>query len=209
MKHSYPAAAVTVTVIVCSVATVLDVGARKFRYRRRTWVAVTSAPFTFAASAVMANLVVVSAAVGVVVRRSSAPKSPSTGEVARQTAAHILRRDVDVEVNGKRFAVRVWVPETSSAHAATDTARSRPARAAAAASSATGGSGQVTVPMQGTIVKVLVAIGDAVEAGDAVCVLEAMKMENNITAERSGTVSDVKVAEGDTVGAGDVVVVIG
>ena len=40
------------------------------------------------------------------------------------------------------------------------------------------------------------------------CVLEAMKMENNITAERSGTVSEVKVAEGDTVGAGDVVVVI-
>ena len=39
--------------------------------------------------------------------------------------------------------------------------------------------------MQGTIVKVLVAVGDAVEAGDAVCVLEAMKMENNITAERS------------------------
>ncbi len=48
--------------------------------------------------------------------------------------------------------------------------------------------------MQGTIVKVLVAVGDAVEAGDTVCVLEAMKMENNITAERSGTVTDVKVA---------------
>ncbi len=67
----------------------------------------------------------------------------------------------------------------------------------------------MTVPMQGTIVKVLVAVGDAVEAGDAVCVLEAMKMENNITAERSGTVTEVKVAAGDTVGAGDVVVVIG
>jgi acetyl-CoA/propionyl-CoA carboxylase biotin carboxyl carrier protein len=120
-----------------------------------------------------------------------------------------VRRDVDVEVNGKRFAVRVWVPETAGGPAAAESTRSRPSRAASTASSAAGGSGQVTVPMQGTIVKVLVAVGDAVEAGDAVCVLEAMKMENNITAERSGTVTDVKVAAGDTVGAGDVVVVVG
>ena len=63
--------------------------------------------------------------------------------------------------------------------------------------------------MQGTIVKVLVAVGDTVEAGEAVCVLEAMKMENNILAERAGTVTEVKVTAGVTVGAGDVVVVIG
>jgi acetyl-CoA/propionyl-CoA carboxylase biotin carboxyl carrier protein len=63
--------------------------------------------------------------------------------------------------------------------------------------------------MQGTIVKVLVGVGDAVETGQAVCVLEAMKMENNITAEASGTVTDVKVNPGDAVGAGDVVIVIG
>jgi biotin carboxyl carrier protein len=48
-----------------------------------------------------------------------------------------------------------------------------------------------------------------VEAGQAVTVLEAMKMENNITAETSGTVAEVKVKPGDAVGAGDVVVVIG
>jgi acetyl-CoA/propionyl-CoA carboxylase, biotin carboxylase, biotin carboxyl carrier protein len=64
------------------------------------------------------------------------------------------------------------------------------------------------VPMQGTIVKVLVAAGDEVEAGQPVCVLEAMKMENNIGATKSGTVTEVKVAPGDTVGSGDVVVVI-
>ncbi len=62
--------------------------------------------------------------------------------------------------------------------------------------------------MQGTIVKVLVEVGDTVEAGQAVCVLEAMKMENNINAETSGTVAEVKVAPGDSVGSGDVVVVI-
>jgi acetyl-CoA/propionyl-CoA carboxylase biotin carboxyl carrier protein len=63
--------------------------------------------------------------------------------------------------------------------------------------------------MQGTIVKVLVEVGDTVEAGDTVCVLEAMKMENNITAETAGSVAEVRVAPGDSVGSGDIVAVIG
>ena len=62
--------------------------------------------------------------------------------------------------------------------------------------------------MQGTIVKILVAVGDAVEVGQSVCVLEAMKMENQITTEKSGTVKEIKVETGATVGAGDVVMVI-
>ncbi len=62
--------------------------------------------------------------------------------------------------------------------------------------------------MQGTIVKVLVAVGDAVEAGQALLVLEAMKMENHINAETSGTVAEVRVGEGDTVGTGDILVVV-
>ncbi len=62
--------------------------------------------------------------------------------------------------------------------------------------------------MQGTIVKVLVAVGDTVEAGQALLVLEAMKMENHINAETAGTVTEIRVAAGDTVGTGDVLVVI-
>ena len=62
--------------------------------------------------------------------------------------------------------------------------------------------------MQGTIVKILVEIGQEVTAGEGVVVLEAMKMENSINADRSGTVTEIKVEPGDTVGAGDVVVVI-
>jgi biotin carboxyl carrier protein len=58
-------------------------------------------------------------------------------------------------------------------------------------------------------VNVLVEIGQQVESGAAVVVLEAMKMENHINAERSGVVLEIKVKAGDTVGAGDVVVVIG
>jgi acetyl-CoA/propionyl-CoA carboxylase biotin carboxyl carrier protein len=63
--------------------------------------------------------------------------------------------------------------------------------------------------MQGTIIEVLVAVGDAVEVGQAVCVLEAMKMENQVDAERAGTVTEVRVAAGENVGAGDILVVIG
>ena len=62
--------------------------------------------------------------------------------------------------------------------------------------------------MQGTIVKVLVEVGQEVAVGDTVVVLEAMKMENNIAAEKAGTVKEIKVAPGDSVGSGDVVVVI-
>ena len=51
-------------------------------------------------------------------------------------------------------------------------------------------------------------IGDEVEAGQGVVVLEAMKMENQINADKAGTITDVKVAPGDTVGGGDIVVVI-
>jgi acetyl-CoA/propionyl-CoA carboxylase biotin carboxyl carrier protein len=70
------------------------------------------------------------------------------------------------------------------------------------------GSGLVTVPMQGTIVKVLVSVGDVVEVGQAICLLEAMKMENAVAAEKDGVIKEVRVSAGDSVGAGDVVAVI-
>jgi len=122
-----------------------------------------------------------------------------------------VRRDVDVEVNGKRFSVSVWVPESHAMAAVVGGAgggRSAAPRAKRAASAAAAGTGEVAVPMQGTIVKVLVQEGDTVEVGQTVCVLEAMKMENNIAADRAGTVKDVKVEPGQSVGSGDVVVVI-
>ena len=70
------------------------------------------------------------------------------------------------------------------------------------------GSGTVTVPMQGTIVKINVAEGQKVEAGDTVVILEAMKMENAVNAERSGVVKKIHVVTGESVGAGDAVVEI-
>jgi acetyl-CoA/propionyl-CoA carboxylase biotin carboxyl carrier protein len=130
---------------------------------------------------------------------------PSDGTTGR------VQRDVDVEVDGRRFQVKLWVPDVAplmTSGVATRPARARPAGSIGGHGGGAG-SGEVAVPMQGTIVKVLVAVGDAVEAGQAVTVLEAMKMENNIIAETAGTVTEIKVKPGDAVGAGDVVVVIG
>ena len=115
-----------------------------------------------------------------------------------------VRKDVVLEVNGKRFEVAAWVPEVAGVAVKTS---SKPRRAASSAGAAAG-SGQVAVPMQGTIVKVLVEVGQEVAEGDAVVVLEAMKMENNINADKAGSVVEVKVSPGDTVGAGDIVIVI-
>ena len=116
-----------------------------------------------------------------------------------------VRRDTTVEVDGRRIEVSMWVPDPAEV----GTLGGRPRRSSAGRSSGGGvGNGQVAVPMQGTIVKVVVEAGDSVEAGDTVCVLEAMKMENNVVADITGTIAEVKVAVGDSVGSGDVVVVI-
>jgi acetyl-CoA/propionyl-CoA carboxylase, biotin carboxylase, biotin carboxyl carrier protein len=119
----------------------------------------------------------------------------------------LVERTLPVEVDGKRFVVKVWVDETAAAAPAAAT-RARP-RAAARSSSAGGvGGGTVVAPMQGTIVKVMVAVGETVESGQALLVLEAMKMENHINAEKSGTVKELRVTTGETVGTGDVLVII-
>lgn len=136
----------------------------------------------------------------------------STATVADGETEAKVQRDVDVEVNGKRFSVKVFVPESQAGAVVAGGAAggaSRPRRSGGGGGAgAGGGSGAVAVPMQGTIVKVLVEVGQEVEAGATVCVLEAMKMENNITADKAGTVKEIKVAPGDSVGSGDVVVVI-
>ena len=123
-----------------------------------------------------------------------------------------VRRDVDVEVNGKRFAVAMWVPESSLAAAPAAaggaTAKARPRRAGGASGGGGAGTGSITAPMQGTIFKVEVAVGDEVTAGQVLCVLEAMKMENNVATDIAGTVAEVKVEPGQAVGSGDVLVVV-
>ncbi|MEM9654169.1 MAG: acetyl-CoA carboxylase biotin carboxylase subunit [Actinomycetota bacterium] len=132
---------------------------------------------------------------------------PATDTVVDDEAEPKQRRDVDVEVNGKRFSVSMWIPESDLAPVAKSAAKPKRRSGAGGGGGGTG-SGEVAVPMQGTVVKVLVEVGQEVEAGETVIVLEAMKMENNVTAEKSGTVKEVRVEAGQSVGGGDVVVVI-
>jgi len=138
---------------------------------------------------------------------TAAPGAPPAAD-GGEPVARVLR-DVTAEVDGRRYQVKLWVPDLGDAVVVAGGG----ARAAAgpkrpkAANTATG-SGTVAVPMQGTIVKVMVAVGDSVEVGQTVCVLEAMKMENNVNAEKAGTVKEVKVAPGASVGPGDVIAII-
>jgi acetyl-CoA/propionyl-CoA carboxylase biotin carboxyl carrier protein len=135
-----------------------------------------------------------------------APSAPEGAEGAAAPLPLVLR-EVTAEVDGRRFQLKLWVPDIGEAPAGTAAKPAgRPARARAGVAGT--GSGTVTIPMQGTIVKVLVAPGDTVEVGQTVCVLEAMKMENAINAEKAGTITEVKVAPGDSVGPGDVVATI-
>ena len=115
-------------------------------------------------------------------------------ETASEDDVPLVQRDVTAEVDGRRFSVRLWVPELGTAPVP-GRAGARPKRAATHAVSGTG-SGQVTVPMQGTIVKVLVSVGDVVEVGQSICLLEAMKMENAVAAEKDGVVKEVRVERG-------------
>jgi acetyl-CoA/propionyl-CoA carboxylase biotin carboxyl carrier protein len=118
----------------------------------------------------------------------------------------LVQRNTMVEVNGKRFDVKMWVPETVGAVASP--AKAKKKRSASGSGGGAGGSGDVSVPMQGTIVKVLVEVGQQVEIGQGIVVLEAMKMENQINADKAGVVKEIKVTPGDTVGGGDIVAII-
>ncbi len=119
----------------------------------------------------------------------------------------------DVKVNGKAF--RVEVAESGEVASLEPTASAKPSAstspASASASQAGGAAGGEVVPagLAGTVVKVLVAVGDRVTAGQAVLVVEAMKMETEISAPRDGEITAIHVAAGDAVGTGDALVTIG
>jgi acetyl-CoA/propionyl-CoA carboxylase biotin carboxyl carrier protein len=145
---------------------------------------------------------------GALFAATAAPAAPPAADGEAPADAPLVERTVPVEVDGKRFSVRVWLPEAPVGAVASTGRRAPRAKPASAGGGGGGGGGTISAPMQGTIVKVLVAEGDDVEAGQGVLVLEAMKMENHINAERAGTVSEIRVKAGDTVGTGDVLLVI-
>ena len=111
-------------------------------------------------------------------------------------------RLVGVEVDGRAYDVRLHVTEAPWA----DLARRRRERGAGGGDVT--GNGAVLSPMQGTVLTVAVADGDAVEAGQLLCVVEAMKMENEIVAPRVGVVRDLAVSAGVAVASGQLVCVV-
>ncbi|RPI24795.1 MAG: hypothetical protein EHM57_02320, partial [Actinobacteria bacterium] len=117
-------------------------------------------------------------------------------------------RTMTVEVGGRRFQVRFWSPVLASGPGGQRaTPRRRPPKLTRQVGKG-GGEGIVTAPMQGTIVKVHKKAGDAVKAGEPVCVLEAMKMENELKAPSDGEIVESRVQPGDTVASGAILMVI-
>ena len=106
-------------------------------------------------------------------------------------------------------AIAPSAPVAAPAAAAPAAAPAPAAAAASAAPAVTGAGEPVNAPMPGNILKVNVSQGQAVKSGDVLCVLEAMKMENEIMAPKDGTVTQVLVSKGSTVDTGAPLVVIG
>ena len=120
----------------------------------------------------------------------------TTSVPERSDGLTTVPRVVGIEVDGRSYDVRLHVTEAPWA----ELARRRRKRQASAGAGT--GDGAVVSPMQGTILKVEVADGDAVEAGQLLCVVEAMKMENEIVAPHAGVVRGIAVAAGSAVTIG-------
>ena len=119
-----------------------------------------------------------------------------------------------ITVNGTPYDVTV--DEAGSAPASAPTAPAAPVAAqtpapaakAAPAASGTEGAVKVEAPMPGTILDVKTSVGASVNSGDVLCILEAMKMENDIVAPSAGTVASIAVNKGDSVEAGQIIVTL-
>jgi acetyl-CoA/propionyl-CoA carboxylase biotin carboxyl carrier protein len=126
-----------------------------------------------------------------------------TTSVAGSPDGRVRERIVQAEVEGRRFEVKLLVPEPPHA----ELARRRHDRDEQQAHHGAARDAIVT-PMQGTVLAVEVTEGEEVTAGQVVCVLEAMKMENEITAPRAGVVSELAVEVGQAVSTGQVICLV-
>jgi acetyl-CoA/propionyl-CoA carboxylase biotin carboxyl carrier protein len=118
-----------------------------------------------------------------------------------------VERDYAVEVSGRRFEVKV-IGAALGPNGGAPAARKPPKRRERAGGGGGGAPGELVSPLQGTVLKVAVEQGAEVEEGTLVCVIEAMKMENEITAPSSGTVEELGVSEGGSIATGDTIAVI-
>jgi acetyl-CoA/propionyl-CoA carboxylase, biotin carboxylase, biotin carboxyl carrier protein len=133
-------------------------------------------------------------------------------ETADDEENETIEREYVVEVSGKRFEVKVRgdAPPVlaSTGNGGAQAARPRPQRERKAGARGGGGGDTLASPLQGNVFKVLVEQGSEVEEGALICIIEAMKMENEITAHKSGTIAELPISEGAAVTAGDTLAVI-
>jgi acetyl-CoA/propionyl-CoA carboxylase biotin carboxyl carrier protein len=123
--------------------------------------------------------------------------------------SEVLERVYTVEVSGKRFDVRVLGDAIAAPTGGNSAAPARPRRERRSSSGGGGAGGDtLSSPLQGNIFKVLVEQGATVEEGALVCIIEAMKMENEITAHKAGVIAELPISEGAAVTAGDTLAVI-
>ena len=134
----------------------------------------------------------------------ASPPAPSEDE------AELVTRDYKVEVSGKLFDVKVIgeAPAGGAAAPAAGGGKKPPKRERKGGGGPSASSDALPSPLQGTVLKVAVEQGAEVSEGDLICVIEAMKMENEITAHRSGKVEELPISEGAAVGSGDTLAVI-
>ena len=109
----------------------------------------------------------------------------------------------NITVNGTTYEVLVEEVDASSSYNPVSTAKT-----VKAPSATNEGANKVVAPMPGTILEMKVSLGQSVKKGDVICVLEAMKMENDIPAPCDGVIASVNVQKGATVGTNDIIVSI-
>ncbi len=133
--------------------------------------------------------------------------APDPEAFARQSAGELPVENYTVNVNGANYNVVIGPGNADIQVQPAGAAQAVSAPTATAAPTASTGEA-VTAPMAGTILKVNVNVGDNVNAGDVVVIMEAMKMETEVRAKAAGTVSAVNVKEGDAVSVGDTLIVL-
>ena len=140
-------------------------------------------------------------------RDGAPPPAPEAPE-----AEPVAERSLVAEVGGRRFDVRLFIPEKDLAGGGAPAPKKKRERKGGSGHHGSGGgsaTGEVHSPMQGTVLSVAVADGQEVAVGDVICIIEAMKMENEVTAHTAGTISAVSVEAGQSVAADEVIAVIG
>jgi len=140
------------------------------------------------------------------------PSAPAPPADPAEDGEPEVVRSFTAEVDGRRYRVRLSMPASEAGATAPPPAARKPrgggrGRGGGGAARA-GDPDEITTPMQGTVLRVAVSEGQEVAEGDVICIVEAMKMENEVLAHRAGTVRRLAVAAGDPVQADQVVAVV-